>query len=620
MWRMRRYSFYNFLPSAALLFAVGCGGGGSNTVQQPQVAVTIYPAKATVPVRTVQPFTGTVVGTTNTAVNWTASAGTIDQSGNYTAPASMLSGGTATVTATSVSAPSASASVIVTVTTTPVTLSILPTSETLKAGFSQLYTATVGGTTNTTVTWSVSGLPGDPSYPGSVLNGTYTAPAPVVTTDTYFVTATSNADSTKSVSASVTVTPLENQEEQTFPIKLGASGVNANSQDCCSGTLGSLLQDKNGKQYILSNNHVLGRVGHASAGEAIVQPGYVDAFCNFALPDTVAHFTVAPPIRTSDVHAAIARVVPGAIDIHGEIIGLGGIASDGSYIPAPAANTTVDAFVGMEVAKSGRTTGLSCGSILAVDGLIVIDLSAECGNPTGISVTFDHQVIAGDIATYGDSGSLIVEAKSARPVGLLAGISNDGSFITANPVNDVLSELGSATKNTFTFVGGQQHSVECPTTSYKKTESSDQRVSRPWAQSIETLPPDEISRATLVERKYAQTLMQDPVVLGLAIGASETDHGRASIWVFVETGKVPSRLPSTLDDFTVRVVPSGRFTAGIDSSQLPRPRCIPSITDPLDSVLRWSETGDRLATQFPKSEMKKLVTNSSRKICCFGVF
>jgi hypothetical protein len=369
----------------------------------------------------------------------------------------MLSGGTATVTATSVSAPSASASVIVTVTTTPVTLSISPTSEALKAGFSQLYTATVGGTTKT---WSVNGLPGDPSYPGSVLNRIYTAPAPVVTTDTYFVTVTSNADSTKSVSASVTVTPLENQEQRTFPIKLGASGVNANSQDCCSGTLGSLLQDQNGKQYILSNNHVLGRVGHASAEEAIVQPGYVDAFCNFALPDTVAHFTAAPPIQTSDVDAAIAQVVPGAVSIHGEIIGLGGIASDGSYIPAPAANTTVDAFVGMEVAKSGRTTGLSCASILAVDGLIVIDLSAECGNPTGISVTFDHQVIAGDLATYGDSGSLIVEAKSARPVGLLAGISNDGSFITANPVNDVLSELGSATTNTFTFVGGKQHSVE----------------------------------------------------------------------------------------------------------------------------------------------------------------
>jgi hypothetical protein len=113
---------------------------------------------------------------------------------------------------------------------------------------------------------------------------------------------------------------------------------------------------------------------------------------------------------------------------------------------------------------------------------------------------------------------------------------------------------------------------------------TNQRVIRPCNQSIEKLPPDEIFRATLVERKYAQTLMQDPAVLGLAIGAGETDQGRASIWVFVEKGKVPSRLPSTLDNLTVRVVPSGRFTAGIDSSRLPKPRCTPSITDPLDSV------------------------------------
>jgi len=567
----------------ALLIAAGCGGGGSDTVQQPQVAVTIYPGKATVPVRTVQPFTDSVSGTTNTAVNWTASAGTIDQSGNYTAPASIPSVGTATVTATSVSAPSASASVIVTVTATPVTLSISPTNETLKAGFSQLYSAIVGGTTNTAVTWSVNAVSGDSSYPGTVLNGKYTAPAPVVATDTYFVTATSDADPTKSVSASVTVTPLENQEQQTFPIKLGASGINANSQDCCSGTLGSLLQDQNGKQYILSNNHILGRVGHASAGEAIVQPGYIDAFCNFALPDTVAHFTAAPPIQTSNVDAAIAQVVPGAVDPHGEIIGLGGIASDGSYVPAPVANTTVDASVGMEVAKSGRTTGLSCGSILAINGIIVIDLSAECGNPTSVSVTFDRQVIMGDIATYGDSGSLIVEAKTARPVGLLAGVSNDGTFVTANPVTSVLSELSTITKNTFTFVGGQQRSVECPTTSYRKTESSYQRVIRPRNQSIETLPPDEISRATLVEHKYAQTLMQDPVVLGLAVGANETDQRHASIWVFVESGKVPSHLPSILEDFKVQVVPSGRFKAGTGNLHLSNPQCGPPMIDPLES-------------------------------------
>jgi hypothetical protein len=338
-------------------------------------------------------------------VRWTTSAGTIDVNGNYTAPASVPDGGTATVTATSSSNHSAFSSAIVTVTTKAVSLRVSPQNSKVKAGLSQIFTATVVGTTNTSVNWSVNDLPGDTSPPGVIVNGNYTAPAPVVMTNTFSVTATSNADPTKTASASVTVTPLENQEQQAFPIKLGASGVNANA-DCCSGTLGSLLADENGKQYILSNNHILGRVGHADVGEAIVQPGYVETGCNFALPNTVAHFTAAPPIETANVDAAIAEVVSGAVDSHGEIIGLGGIASDGSYIPAPPANTTVNAFVGMAVSKSGRTTGLSCGNVTGVNAMIRIDLAPDCGNPTNVSVLFDDQIVLGNIANYGDSGSL----------------------------------------------------------------------------------------------------------------------------------------------------------------------------------------------------------------------
>ena len=68
---------------------------------------------------------------------------------------------------------------------------------------------------------------------------------------------------TETASATVTVTSLENQEQQAFPVKLGTSGVNGSAGDCCSGTLGSLIADQNGKQHILSNNHVLGRLGNA---------------------------------------------------------------------------------------------------------------------------------------------------------------------------------------------------------------------------------------------------------------------------------------------------------------------------------------------------------------------
>jgi len=546
---------------AGICVLTGCGGGAAlrNATQaQAQVTLTVSPKKATVPVGTTQPFMAFLEGITpTTAVQWRASAGTIDQSGNYTAPATLPAGETDIVTATSTGTPSASASATVTVTLAPVTISLSPLSTTLKAGFTQNYTAAVDGTTNTFVTWSANDLPGDPSFPGFMSGTLYTAPAPLLSTHSYSIVAASNADPTKIASSSVTVTPLENQELQTFPIKLGASGVNANAGDCCSGTLGSLLKDQKGKEYILSNNHILGRVGHAVTGEGIVQPGYVDTFCNFNLPNTVAHFTAAPSITTSNVDAAIAEVVPGAVDPQGEIIGLGGIAADGSYIAAPPAGATVSASIGMPVAKSGRTTGLSCGSVIGVEGSILIDIPAECGNPTGITVSFTGQVLMGSIVQHGDSGSLIVEAATSRPVALVAGLSNDGRISTGNPIGDVISALNASTGLQLSFVGAGQHSVSCSAVSNTGAESLLRQQA--GVQPILAPSSEEIAQAITVKRKYEDALTRNPIVRGIAVGPGAVPE-HAAILVFVETdrGRLDA-LPKILDGFEVRIVSSGRF-------------------------------------------------------------
>ena len=557
----------SFASTIILLLFTGCGGGSNGTVTPPPVSVTVSPKSATVPIGTNQPFSALVSGSTSGAATWTASAGTIDPSGNYTAPSSVPTGGTASVTATSVSTPSVSGSATVTITTQPVNLSLTPANATVKAGFSQNYTATVSGTTNKAVGWFVDDLPGDTSSPGFISNGDYRAPAPVLTPDTYLVVAVSTADPTKSASASVSVTPLENQEEQTFPIKLGASGVNANAGDCCSGTLGSLLTDQGGKQYILSNNHIMGRVGHAVTGEAIVQPGFVDTLCNFNLPNTVANFTAAPPILTSNVDAAIAEVIPGAVDPQGQIIGLGGIASDGTYLPAPPAATTVTATVGMPVAKSGRTTGLSCGAVFAVEGEVLTDLPAECGNPTDVTVDFHGQDIMNNFAEHGDSGSLIVEAATSRPVALVVGISNDGQYVSANPVGDILSALESSSGLKLNFVGAAQHSISCSPASATQTRSSSNgKDAQPGI-----LPPDEISRAILVEHQYREALMKDPAVLGIAVGRSEAHDQRAAVLVFIEHGKFVSHpLPTLLEGLEVRIISTGRFRTESMSPSLRR--------------------------------------------------
>ena len=80
------------------------------------VAVTISPTSATVALNALQQFTASVTGSSNTAVTWSASCGSIINTGLYTAPSSAT---TCAVTATSVADPTKSATAPVTVSNSP---------------------------------------------------------------------------------------------------------------------------------------------------------------------------------------------------------------------------------------------------------------------------------------------------------------------------------------------------------------------------------------------------------------------------------------------------------------------------------------------------------------------
>ena len=85
-----------------------------------------------------------------------------------------------------------------------VSVQLNETSATLAAGGTQQFTATVTGTSNTAVTWSVDTVSGGNATNGTITSGgLYTAP---VQAGTHVVTATSVADTTKSANATVTVT------------------------------------------------------------------------------------------------------------------------------------------------------------------------------------------------------------------------------------------------------------------------------------------------------------------------------------------------------------------------------------------------------------------------------
>lgn len=90
--------------------------------------------------------------------------------------------------------------------TTPqasVSVAVSPTSAALATGQTTQFSATVGGTANSAVAWSVNGVAGGNASVGTISSdGLYTSPA-AATSQAVTVTATSTADSTKSASADV---------------------------------------------------------------------------------------------------------------------------------------------------------------------------------------------------------------------------------------------------------------------------------------------------------------------------------------------------------------------------------------------------------------------------------
>ncbi len=176
------------------------------TVQEntQNIVVTISPTTAMLAVKTTQQFTANVTGTTNTAVTWSVdgvtggdtSVGTITDTGSYTAPSTA---GSHTVTATSVADTTKSASAA----TSVISMTVSPQNASVDTSGTQQFTATVEGTSNTDVTWSVDGIAGGDGTAGTINStGLYTAPP---TEGTHTVTATSVALPSYSVNANVTV-------------------------------------------------------------------------------------------------------------------------------------------------------------------------------------------------------------------------------------------------------------------------------------------------------------------------------------------------------------------------------------------------------------------------------
>lgn len=168
------------------------------------ISVSVAPAAVTLNSGGSHQFTATVSGPTDKSVTWsmTPTVGTLSTTGLYTAPASIAQSQTISIRATSVADPSTAGTA--TVTLAPVAVSVSPLNATLGGGQTRQFVATVTGSTNTTVNWSLQA-----GSLGSITPaGLYSAPSPIASSATATVIATSVADPAKSASAVINLVPI----------------------------------------------------------------------------------------------------------------------------------------------------------------------------------------------------------------------------------------------------------------------------------------------------------------------------------------------------------------------------------------------------------------------------
>ena len=220
--------------------------------------------------------------------------------------------------------------------------------------------------------------------------------------------------------------------------------VATNFNPSFSGTLGGVLADANGRQYILSANHVLAVNGRVPLSDSkIVTPGPEDGL--FASSRPIARLTNAVRLvydAYNEVDCAIAEVI-------GEIEPL---LPDNSAIRGPA-----EPRIGSVVTKFGKSTLRTEGKIVDVNADILVDYMFGTFKFTG-QMLIDGG--ATDFAADGDSGALVVDEdttppetlgiaedtgqmrsplRSAKAVGLL--FAPAGRFTAACPIVAVLRSL-----------------------------------------------------------------------------------------------------------------------------------------------------------------------------------
>ncbi|MCL5058918.1 MAG: S1 family peptidase [Actinobacteria bacterium] len=230
-----------------------------------------------------------------------------------------------------------------------------------------------------------------------------------------------------------------------------------------AGTFGAVVRDlKTGEPLILSNNHILangtdGKDGRAKIGDPILQPGSYDGG---AVDDKIAELLRFWPILKQEKQTD-CPVAAGAAQLGSKLVHLIRPDYDIRFMRVNRGDNIIDAALarpvsrdiispeiidmgvprGMSTAgvkkkvmKSGRSSGLTSGDIVAIDVSLQVDM-----NDAGETGNFSGQVVSDMVSKGGDSGSLIMD-QEMKAVGLL--FAGSEKYTVFNRLENVFAKLG----------------------------------------------------------------------------------------------------------------------------------------------------------------------------------